>query len=451
MNVQSHFQRATRVLAVRNPAIYVLAWSVLLQSHVQAHDPEPAAERSSAAPATTSGGPTNAGPAEVSPVDWRESESHLRHHVQLTFREQFVKAGEAYFSPDARHVIFQAIQTPPAGGEPEAHYAMFVASLTLDGSGRVVGLGPALRLSPPGSANTCGWFHPTEPGRVLYASTLVPPAAEDRPGFQVGSNRYVWQFPQEMEIVEQRFRVSPDGSLEIASPPTALFERPRYDAEGSWSSDGRYVLYAHIEEARPAPGEQAFDQDANLYIFDAKTGAQHALVVAPGYDGGPFFAPESSPSAGMICYRSDRAGDDKLQLFVATLKRDAAGVPAGIEREYQLTSNDHVNWGPFWHPSGRFLVYATSEVGHRNYEVFAIDVDRAAMEKQAQGARHEARRWRVTHAPGADVLPVFSTDGRWMMWTSQRHGKAPGEERASSQLWLAEWVQAELMHKAPAR
>jgi hypothetical protein len=50
-----------------------------------------------------------------------------------------------------------------------------------------------------------------------------------------------------------------------------------------------------------------------------------------------------------------------------------------------------------------------------------------------------ARKLRVTHAEGADVLPAFSADGKWMMWTSQRGPKAAGEERASSQLWIARW------------
>jgi hypothetical protein len=46
---------------------------------------------------------------------------------------------------------------------------------------------------------------------------------------------------------------------------------------------------------------------------------------------------------------------------------------------------------------------------------------------------------RVTFAGGADVLPVFSRDGRWMMWTAQRGEMIVGETRPSSQLWMARW------------
>jgi hypothetical protein len=35
------------------------------------------------------------------------------------------------------------------------------------------------------------------------------------------------------------------------------------------------------------------------------------------------------------------------------------------------------------------------------------------------------------------VLPVFNHDGSLMMWTAQRGPLAPGENRPSSQLWVA--------------
>jgi Tol biopolymer transport system component len=38
---------------------------------------------------------------------------------------------------------------------------------------------------------------------------------------------------------------------------------------------------------------------------------------------------------------------------------------------------------------------------------------------------------RITHTNGADILPVFSPDGRYLMWTTTR-----GPEKAS-QIWVA--------------
>jgi len=80
------------------------------------------------------------------------------------------------------------------------------------------------------------------------------------------------------------------------------------------------------------------------------------------------------------------------------------------------------------------MAYATSELGHQNYEVFLIDSARwttgAGMPMQRDGST----KVRVTHAAGADVLPAFSVDGRRMIWTSKR-----GPEN-TSQVWLADFA-----------
>ena len=123
-----------------------------------------------------------------------------------------------------------------------------------------------------------------------------------------------------------------------------------------------------------------------------------------------------------------------MQLFIAELAFDEEGAITGIEREVQITDNDHVNWAPFWHPSGRFLLYSTSEVGHFNYEVFAVEV------KDERGrVVRGATPVRITHAAGFDGLPVFNRDGSLMMWTSQRG------ESGTSQVWVAEFDAGSLL------
>jgi TolB protein len=380
------------------------------------------------------------------PLNWRELESPLlKNQRQLTPEQIYLKAGEAYFSPDSTWVVFQATARPSAGVEPEPFYGMYVAELAKDLEGTAVSLQRMSRISPVGSANTCGWFHPTKPDMVLYGSTRVRPSDEQKSGFQVGTRRYVWMFPEEMEIVEQSvFRTDAPGPGEDPdrrrirlsfSEPRTVFEQPRYDAECSWDATGRFLLYTHVEAAKEGGSPKP---DGNLYIYDVKTKKHHPIVVAPGYDGGPFF----SPDGRSIVYRSDRRGDDKLQIFVADLKfekgADGVEVPVGIEKEYALTDNEHVNWAPFWHPSGKFILYGSSELGHSNYELIAIESDMAKI--RAGVAPADLRHVRVTHADGADILPAFSPDGKWLMWTSQRGPKVEGEERPSSQLWIAEWV-----------
>jgi len=371
----------------------------------------------------------------VPALDWKGLESPLlSNHTQLTFPERFTRAGEAYFSPDGTRIIFQAIERPTDSVPADPFYAMYVATLVRGHDG-TLSLTDITRISPPGSANTCGWFDPSDPSRVIFGSTLVRPADEQKSGFQVGTRKYVWQFPQEMEIVSAS-ATGPGSSMAEPGKLTPLFERPNYDAEASFTKDGRFLLYAHVED-RPADSnaDQPYKADANLYIFDRSTKEHHPLVTAIGYDGGPFF----HPNDGFICFRSDRKGNDLLQIFVADLKhaQDDAGtsIPVGIEAEWQLTDNEHVNWCPYWHPSGDYLVYATSEISHRNYEVFAIEAN--VWKLRAGRDPATLRRTRITQADGADVLPAFSADGALMMWTSQRGGRFGDEERPSSQLWIA--------------
>lgn len=369
---------------------------------------------------TAYGQHTGATTSAHEPLDWKTLEANvLTDDVQLTSRDMFVKAGEAYFNHDATWIIFQAVPVPPEGQQPKTDYEMYAAPLVRNPAGKVTGLGEVIQLSKTGSANTCGWWSPTEPGRVLFGSTIDPPKAEDQPGYQKGTGRYTWSFPVEMEIVTTKIV---DGKADPAAP---MFRRYGYDAEGSWSPDGRHVLYANVDMSKSNALGRA---DADIWVYDTKTGLHTQLIAADGYDGGPFF----SPDAKWITYRSDRRGDNMLQLFISELAYDDTGRIVGVKREVQLTDNGHVNWAPFWHPSGRYLIYATSQVSHMNYEVFAIPA------LDADGEPVTGRQpIRITQADGFDGLPVFSDDGSMMMWTSQRGPMIEGETRPSSQVWLA--------------
>ncbi len=366
---------------------------------------------------------------------WPQQEAQfLTHAVQLTTPERFIKAGESYFSPDGSRIIFQAIPRPANGATPEQFYQMFVAKVKRDAEGRLTGLEEAIRLSPEGSANTCGWFHPTQAGLVLMGSTIVPPAMKDVPGYQRTTGRYVWQFHSEMKIVLGTYHddASKVGEYELTNrtvaplQPLIVQDAGGYVAECSWSKDGRYILYAAYDRAR---SEKLGRNHLDIKLYDGKTQKTIPLVTADGYNGGPFF----SPDAKRICYRSDRKGDDRLQIFTADLTFDADGVPTGIQNEVQQTQDEHVNWGPFWHPSGGFLVYASSRMGHDNYEIFQL----FAFDGMSQTTGPEPIR--ITFARGADVLPAFSPDGNWMIWTAQRGVPAAGEQKPSSQLWAAEF------------
>jgi len=372
-------------------------------------------------------------PALAQEPDWAKAEAPgLTDHVQLTFPERFARAGEAYFSPDGSWIIFQAIPADAGnagaaqgtGGAGAGAYSMYVARLRRAAGDAIVGIEEPIRISPEGSANTCGFFHPREPGRVIFGSTLTPPGASAPSGYQRGTSTYAWQFPTEMDVVTLQIPAISAGAQAVAAridAPQPLWERAGYDAECAYSPDGRHIVFTAVNPDT---------LDPDIWVYDSRTKLRRPLVVAPGYDGGPFFSPDGS----MICYRSDRQKNDLLQVHIAELVFDDSGAVVATRRERPVTGNEHVNWAPFWHPSSEFLLYTTSQQGHANYEIYAVQTPIGI----ADGVRpSELRTRRITHASGFDGLPAFSPAGDWLMWTSQRGRQLEGEAKPSSQLWIA--------------
>ena len=376
-----------------------LSWFTALSSLIIAC-PVPSAHEPSHA------GEAGSGALEVSFETAKAGAGPLGRAVQLTTGKEFVKAGESYISPDGSKVIFQAVPVPPQGQDPDEHYGMYLGDLKHDhGTWTLENI---RRISPEGSANTCGWFHPTDSNRVIFASTVTEPGKGEVPGYQRNSKKYRWAYPPRMRIVEARI----DGPM---PPPITLLEGDEdfYQAECSISPDGRHLLYTSLESGQ-----------GDIFIRDLQTGKRHLVVGAPGYDGGPFFSPDGQ----RITYRSDRNKDNLLQIFVGELAFDEHGTMIGLDGEFQLTNNDHVNWAPFWHPDDARLVYATSEAGHDNYEVFEVQAVRGG--GVGKPARYGTGKRRVTQVAGFDGLPAFNPDGSLMIWTSQQGNDG-------SQLWIA--------------
>lgn len=324
----------------------------------------------------------------------------LSRVTQLT--RGFGRAGEAYFSRDMRWIVFQA--TPPG----ESLYQMFVARLrwakvdelredgSLELAPGIVGIDRPIRITPPNSRNTCGYFAP-DGLSLIFAST----ANKEEPNQPVGGDNragsdYRLDFARGMEI----FRVDGwEGAVALSdlAKPLDLAQHPltdndAYDAECAYSPNGKWICFSSHR-----------DGDGDIYVMHADGSHVVQITQTPGLDGGPFFAPDGKS----LLYRSDRAGNGLLQIYVGDLSFDGAGEITGLKSERALTSDEHVNWGPFWHPDGQHVVYATSKHGHTNYELYLM-------------RRDGSRKTRLTFAPGADVLPVFSADGKYLMWTSNR-------------------------------
>jgi Tol biopolymer transport system component len=319
--------------------------------------------------------------------DWDKQEAvHLKHVRQLT--RDYVRAGEGYFSPDGKKIIFQAEEKDT--GNP--FYQIFVMDLET---------GKATRVSPGVGKTTCSYFRP-DGKKIIFASSHLDPDAkkhyaaeyrkrdEDR---RTGKRRrYQWDFDPHMQI----FEANPDGS-----GLRQLTNARGYNAEGSYSADGKHIVFCSNR-----------DGNLELYVMDADGKNVRKLTNAPKcYNGGPFFSPDGK----RVIFRSDRKKKDHLQLYV--INSDGSG-------ERALTDNlNWVYWAPFWYKDGKHIVYTAADHTRfpPNYDLWWMNVD-------------TGKKVRLTYAPGADVLPAFSKDGKKLMWTSTRDGRKP------PQLYIADLV-----------
>jgi tricorn protease-like protein len=92
---------------------------------------------------------------------------------------------------------------------------------------------------------------------------------------------------------------------------------------------------------------------------------------------------------------------------VADLVFSEVGEITGIARDRAVTTDPVLHFGPTWHPDGLHLVYAARVEGRQEYELQMIRVD-------------GTRQLRLTFTDGPDLQPVFSPDGKYLMWTSKR-------------------------------
>ena len=316
---------------------------------------------------------------------------------QLTYDGK--RAGEGYFSEDGSALIFQSEREPD-----NPFYQIYLLNLLT---------GDTHRVSTGIGKTTCAFFRPGT-DEVLYASThhdaFAKAKQEEELQFRASGQerRYSWDYDEAMDI----FSAHRDGSN-----LKQLTDAPGYDAEASYSPDGKRIVFCSLRDAYPkdqlSPKElKQFEVDpayfGDIYIMNADGSDQTRLTDAPGYDGGPFFTPDGRH----IVWR--HFTPDGSQADIYTMQIDGSNVR-------RLTDFKSMSWAPYFHPSGAYVIFASNKLGFSNFELYLVD---------GRG-RHEPVR--VTSTDGFDGLPVFSPDGNRLCWTSNRNSQGV------SQLYIAEW------------
>ncbi|TPW04972.1 MAG: WD40 domain-containing protein, partial [bacterium] len=91
-----------------------------------------------------------------------------------------------------------------------------------------------------------------------------------------------------------------------------------------------------------------------------------------------------------------------------------------------VLSNGKANFAPFFHPSGRKLIFASNmaDPKGRDFDIYLVNLDGTG-------------QTRITFNETFDGFPMFSPDGKRLVFASNRLAETPGE----TNIFLADWVE----------
>jgi Tol biopolymer transport system component len=314
-------------------------------------------------------------------------EDHLVDVRQLTFGGE---NAEAYFSFDGTELILQSTR---GDAGCDAIYRM-----DADGSN-------LRRVSSGEGATTCAFIAP-DGESIIYASThLAGKACPPKPDMSQG---YLWALHEGYDI----FRADPEGGNLVR-----LTDTPGYDAEAVYAPQGDRIVFTSVRTG-----------DLELFLMNPDGSGVEQLTDRPGYDGGAFFSRDGK----WIVWRASRPEGERLEEYRALLAEGLVR-PGHLElyimnledREpIQLTDNGAANFGPYWHPDGRHVIFASNleDPEGRDFDLYLIDVRTRELE-------------RVTRFPGFDGFPMFSHDGKRLVFASNRNNRVRGE----TNVFIANW------------
>jgi len=336
------------------------------------------------------------------PVEGDPREKHLADLRQLTFGGE---NAEAYWSPDGKKLIMQSTRD---GAACDQEFVLDLES------------GETKRVSSGKGRTTCGYFFYPKGDKILYSTTEAANAAcPPKPDRSLG---YVWPLdPYDIYVA------NPDGSdLKL------LLGGPGYDAEATMAFDGSRIVFTSSR-----------DNDLELYTMKPDGTDVRRITNTPGYDGGAFFSPDSTK----LVWRASRPEGKELDDFRALLGKGLVRPTrleiyvGGLEGQNAraITKNGRANFGPYFLPDSRRVIFSSNMDsppdlrGAPNFELYVVDSEGPVTTTGAPASE------RITFYDGFDGFPMFSPDGKYLVFASNRFGTTPGE----TNVFVARWVDAE--------
>ncbi|MCK0130054.1 hypothetical protein MWU59_00935 [Flavobacteriaceae bacterium F08102] len=341
--------------------------------------------------------------ADVLVDESKSAGDSLIHPKEVHFKNlrQITHGGdnaEAYWSFDDKQLTFQS-SNKKWGVECDQMFLMNVDD-TFDSI-------PPQMLSTGMGRTTCSYFMPDNK-HILYASTHL--ADKECPEVPLRENgKYVWPVYDSFDI----FVADLKGNV-----VKQLTSEPGYDAEATVSPKGDKIVFTSTRSG-----------DLELYTMDIDGSNVKQITNELGYDGGAFFSPDGT----QLIFRSSRPKTEaEIKEYKDLLARGLVQ-PTNMELYIcnadgsdlrQLTNLGNANWSPFFHPSGKKVLFSSnfeSEGGYA-FSLYMIDVDGKNLK-------------RVSYGSEFDAFPVFSNDGKKLIFSSNRNN---GGTRDTN-LFIADW------------
>ncbi len=326
-----------------------------------------------------------------------DGEHHFANVRQLTFGGD---NAEAYWSYDGKYLVFQKTN-PKEGvecdqiwiGKVPAPGEAFNPKLVSTGTGRT----------------TCSFFYPG--GKyVLYASThggnKACPPVPDRQKLK----RYIWPIYEDYDI----YKADTNGKI-----VKKLTRTKGYDAEATISPKGDRIVFTSMR-----------DGDLELYTMDLNGKNVKRITSTPGYDGGACFSPDGKK----IVWRASRPrtpeelADYKsllAQNMVAPTNMEVWVANADGSDAHAVTALGQANWAPNFLPDGRIIFCSNHEYKRGfPFNMYTCNTDGSRIEK-------------ISRDKGFDAFPMFSADGKKIVFCSNRNN---GGTRDTN-IFVADWVE----------
>jgi len=322
-------------------------------------------------------------------------ENHFKSIRQITFGGD---NAEAYWSFDDKQIVFQS-NNKNWNVSCDQMFLMDIDETFEDKIPPMVSTGKG--------RTTCSYFLPDNK-HIIYASTHL--GDEECPDTPLRKNgKYIWPVYDSFDI----FVADLEGNI-----VNQLTNEKGYDAEPTVSPKGDKIVFTSTRSG-----------DLELYTMNLDGTGIKQITDELGYDGGAFFSPDGTK----IIFRSSRPKTDKEIAAYKELLAEGLVEPTDMELYIcnadgsdlrQLTDLGNANWSPFFHPSGKKILFSSNFEAERGFpfNLYLIDIDGKNLE-------------RVTHSETFDAFPVFSNDGKYLAFSSNRNN---GGGRDTN-LFIAEW------------